>query len=139
MAVYTKITEAELGTFLAKYELGSFIDLVEIADGIENSNYVLVTQEGRFILTIFERRVSLEDLPFFLDLMRYLSENGVCCPIPIKARDGNVLGKLQGKPAAVLTLLNGVSKENPEVAEEIRQKIVASREPLVETEKEEKA
>ena len=117
VAVYTKITEAELGTFLAKYELGSFIDLVEITEGIENSNYVLVTQEGRFILTIFERRVSLEDLPFFLDLMRYLSENGVCCPIPIKARDGNVLGKLQGKPAAVLTHLNGVSKENPGVAD----------------------
>ena len=117
MAVYTKITEVELGTFLAKYELGSFLDLVEIAEGVENSNYVLVTRQGRFILTIFERRVSVKDLPFFLDLMRYLSTKGVCCPVPIKARDGNVLGKLHGKPAAILSHLNGVSKANPGVGD----------------------
>ena len=73
MAVYTKITQLELEAFLATYELGVFIELVEIAEGVENSNYVLVTREGRFILTIFERRVSLDDLPFFLDLMQYLS------------------------------------------------------------------
>ena len=117
MAVYTKITQLELEAFLATYELGVFIELVEIAEGVENSNYVLVTREGRFILTIFERRVSLEDLPFFLDLMQYLSKNSICCPIPIKARDGNVLGKLHGKPAAILTHLNGVSKKNPGVAD----------------------
>jgi len=117
VAVYTKITEAELGNFLAKYELGNFIDLVEIAEGVENSNFVLVTREGRFILTIFERRVSVDDLPFFLNLMQYLSRSGVCCPVPIKARDGNILGEIHGKPAAVLTHLKGVSKANPEVGD----------------------
>ena len=115
MAVYTKINNSEVRSFLEKYKLGALLDLREIPEGVENSNYVLETEAGRFILTIFEKRVSPSDLPFFLDLMQYLSGRGICCPVPVMSKDGRILGELRGKPAAVLTHLQGSSKVDPDL------------------------
>ena len=109
MAVYTAIGPRELGAFLADYDLGPVVGLHAIAEGVENSNYRLETARGRFILTIYERRVDPADLPFFLDLMDHLAARGVPCPVPVKARDGTSLRRLAGKPAAVVTFLEGTS------------------------------
>ena len=113
MAVYTKINEQELQAFLSRYQLGECLEVSEIPEGVENSNYRLRTGQGRFILTIFERRVANDDLPFFLDLMGFLSTEGICCPVPIVAKDGQALSQLCGKPAAVLSHLPGTSIAEP--------------------------
>ena len=113
MAVYTKINGQELQAFLSRYQLGECLEVLEIPEGVENSNYRLRTVQGRFILTIFERRVAHNDLPFFLDLMGFLSTEGICCPVPIVAKDGQALGQLCGKPAAVLSHLPGTSISEP--------------------------
>ena len=113
MAVYTKINDRELQAFLSRYQLGECLEVSEIPEGVENSNYRLRTEQGCFILTIFEQRVAHEDLPFFMDLMGFLSIEGICCPVPILARDGQTLGQLGGKPAAVLSHLPGTSISAP--------------------------
>src|ERR671919_85148 len=109
MAVYTAIDEASLGAFLAAYDLGPAVQLQGIAEGVENSNYLLVTERGRFILTIYEKRVDPAELPFFLDLMDHLAAKGVPCPTPVHGRDGEALRHLCGRPAAVVSFLEGVS------------------------------
>ncbi|MEE2694382.1 MAG: homoserine kinase [Pseudomonadota bacterium] len=113
MAVYTKINDAELQAFLTQYQLGECLELSEIPEGIENTNYRLRTHQGYFILTIFERRVFRHDLPFFLSLMGFLSDGGICCPVPIMGRDGQAFSQLCGKPAAVLSYLPGSSINKP--------------------------
>ncbi len=113
MAVYTKINPGELQVFLSQYQLGEVLEVTEIPEGVENSNYRLHTEQGRFILTIFERRVARNDLPFFLSLMGFLSAEGICCPVPILSNDGQALGQLCGKPAAVLSYLPGTSVVQP--------------------------
>jgi homoserine kinase type II len=109
MAVYTHPTDADLEVFLAAYDLGELIACVPIQEGVENSNFRLETGLGRFILTIYEKRVAPEDLPFFLGLMQHLAEHGQPCPLPVHTRDGAVLRQLMGKPAAVVTHLDGRS------------------------------
>ncbi|HZA66897.1 MAG TPA: homoserine kinase, partial [Geminicoccaceae bacterium] len=109
MAVYTAIDEASLGAFLAAYDLGPAVQLQGIAEGVENSNYLLVTERGRFILTIYEKRVDPAELPFFLGLMDHLAARGVPCPTPVHGRDGEALRHLCGRPAAVVSFLEGVS------------------------------
>tara|TARA_B100000029_G_scaffold515331_1_gene621800 strand:- start:4998 stop:5972 length:975 start_codon:yes stop_codon:yes gene_type:complete len=113
VAVYTKINDQELQAFLSQYQLGECLEVSEIPEGVENSNYRLRTERGRFILTIFERRVAHSDLPFFMDLMGFLSGEGICCPVPIVAKDGQALVQLHGKPAAVLSHLPGTSISEP--------------------------
>lgn len=113
MAVYTKINDGELQAFLSRYQLGDYLKLSEIPEGVENSNYRLHTEQGHFILTIFERRVARHDLPFFLTLMGFLSTQGICCPVPIIGNDGQALDQLCGKPAAVLSYLPGTSVAEP--------------------------
>ncbi len=108
MAVYTDISDSDLRAFLASYDVGGLISVIGIAEGVENSNYLLITDHGRYILTIYEKRVRREDLPFFLDLMRHLSRKGVACPTPVPARNGETLQEIAGKPAAVVTFLEGV-------------------------------
>ena len=108
VAVYTDISDAELRTFLAAYDIGKLVSVIGIAEGVENSNFLLLTDRGRFILTVYEKRVRREDLPFFLGLMRHLSDHDVACPTPVAARDGTVLQDVQGKPAAIVTFLDGV-------------------------------
>jgi homoserine kinase type II len=115
MAVYTEVKEAELACFLADYDLGRPLALKAIAEGVENSNYILHTEAGRFILTLYEKRVDERDLPFFLALMEHLSRHGLNCPQPVRNRRGAALGRLAGRPAAIVTFLEGSWRRCPSV------------------------
>ena len=114
MAVYTEVAEDELEAFLATYDIGTVLSFKGIAEGVENSNYLLHTEAGYFILTLYEKRVSEADLPFFLGLLEHLSAHGVTCPQPVHNRKGAALGRLAGKPAVIVTFLDGVSIRRPE-------------------------
>ncbi len=109
MAVYTHVDEEALVKFLAKYDIGAPLSFKGIAEGVENSNYLLETERGRFILTLYEKRVFEGDLPFFLGLLEHLSARGLPCPLPVKLRSGSAIGKLAGRPAAIVTFLDGMS------------------------------
>ncbi len=113
MAVYTDISERELGAFLRDYEIGELTSYKGIAEGVENSNYLLHTTTGPYFLTLYEKRVRLDDLPFFLGLMRHLADKGVRCPVPIARGDGAVLGELAGRPAAIVSYLEGMWPRRP--------------------------
>jgi homoserine kinase type II len=115
MAVYTDVGEEELGAFLAGYDLGALLSFKGIAEGVENTNYLLHSQAGYFILTLYEKRVARADLPFFLGLMEHLAARGINCPQPVKTRSGTVLGDLAGRPAAIVTFLDGVWVRRPQV------------------------
>ena len=108
MAVYTEIGDDELRAFIAAYDIGEVLSCKGIAEGVENSNYLLATERGSFILTLYEKRVSPADLPFFIALMDHLAHQGVACPTPVRARDGGALRELCGRPAALVTFLNGM-------------------------------
>jgi len=108
MAVYTDVSGEDLAAFLADYDLGAMLSLKGIAEGVENSNYLLHTETGHFILTLYERRVAESDLPFFIGLMQHLAGRGLNCPQPVKNRRGNALGRLAGRPAAIVTYLDGL-------------------------------
>ncbi len=108
MAVYTEVSDEELEEFVAQYDLGEVVSYKAIAEGVENSNYILQTSSGTFILTLYEKRVHREDLPFFLGLMEHLAGKGIACPTPIHGRDGKALRELCGRPAAVVSFLMGM-------------------------------
>ena len=108
MAVYTEVSDQELEAFLVDYDIGSAVSFKGIAEGVENTNYVLTTDLGQYMVTLYEKRVDPRDLPFFLGLMDHLAERGINCPRPIHARDGNALRTLAGKPAAVTSFLQGM-------------------------------
>ena len=108
MAVYTEVTDEALEAFVAGYDIGSVIAFRGIAEGVENSNYALKTSQGDFILTLYEKRVAPEDLPWFLGLMEHLAARGLSCPLPVRARDGANLNPLAGRIAAITTFLPGV-------------------------------
>jgi homoserine kinase type II len=116
MAVYTDITEGELGAFLEGYVVGDLLSYKGIAEGSENSNFLLHTSSGAYILTLYEKRVDSADLPFFLGLMEHLAKKGISCPLPVHRRDGQVIGQLAGRPAAVITFLEGMWMRRPTVA-----------------------
>ena len=109
MAVYTEVSDEVLNAFMAQYDLGQVTSFKGIAEGVENSNFLLRTTAGNFILTLYEKRVRAEDLPFFLGLMRHLSDRGFACPLPVAGRDGESLRRLCGRPAAIVTFLDGLS------------------------------
>ena len=109
MAVYTDITEVELGAFLADYRLGELLSYRGIAEGSENSNFMVHTDAGPFILTLYEKRVEARDLPFFLGLMQHLANKGISCPLPVARNDGALIGTLAGRPAALITFLGVVA------------------------------
>jgi len=109
MAVYTHVDQASLDAFMAIYDLGRPLALEAISEGVENSNYRLVTERGRYILTLYEKRVDPDDLPFFLGLMDHLAAKGVPCPTPVAGRDGSALQSLCGRPAAIVSHLAGAS------------------------------
>ena len=115
MAVYTEVADEELDAFLATYDIGGVLSIKGIAEGVENSNFLLHTNAGYFILTLYEKRVNEADLPFFLGLLQHLSANGVTCPQPVNNRKGQPLGRLAGRPAVIVTFLDGVSVRRPEV------------------------
>jgi len=116
MAVYTDISDQELAELLAEYDLGEALSFKGVAEGVENSNFLLETDAGRFFLTVYERRVREDDLPFFLGLMRWLAEHGYPCARPISARDGQELKRVRGKPCAIVEFLPGLSVRRPSVA-----------------------
>jgi homoserine kinase type II len=108
MAVYTDVADDELRAFVALYDIGEVLSCKGIAEGVENSNYLVTTERGNFILTLYEKRVSPKDLPFFIALMEHLAKYGVACPTPVRARDGVALRELCGRPAAIVTFLAGM-------------------------------
>jgi len=113
MAVYTAVSDQKLKHFLADYDIGRAISFKGIAEGVENSNYFLLTDKGPHILTLYEKRVAPDDLPFFLGLMKHLAGRGIVCPTPIHGRDGEVLRTLCGRPAAITSFLSGVWPLSP--------------------------
>ena len=108
MAVYTEVTDEALTEFLCLYDIGALTAFRGIAEGVENSNYALKTSQGDFILTLYEKRVNKEDLPYFLGLMEHLRAHGLSCPLPVRAKNGQNLQELAGKMAAITTFLPGV-------------------------------
>lgn len=108
MAVYTEVSDEDLSAFAAQYELGAVLSCKGIAEGVENSNFLLVTERGPYILTLYEKRTRREDLPFFLGLMEHLAANGIACPLPVAGRDGVALRELCGRPAVIVTFLAGM-------------------------------
>ena len=116
MAVYTDVSAEDLGTFLAGYDLGELLSYKGIAEGVENSNFLIHTSRGSYILTLYEKRVAAAELPFFLSLMGHLAARGINCPQPIANRQGSALGTLAGRPAAVVQFLEGVWPRRPSVA-----------------------
>ena len=113
MAVYTEVPDSELEEFVARYDIGAIASCKGIAEGVENSNYLLHTTGGSFILTLYEKRVKRDDLPFFIGLMEHLAGKGIACPTPIRAHNGEALGELCGRPAAIISFLDGMWPRRP--------------------------
>lgn len=113
MAVYTEVSDDDLSAFLARYDVGSLVAYKGIAEGVENTNYLVQTTTARFILTLYEKRVAPDDLPFFLGLMEHVAQRGVSCPRPVHATDGTVMSQLAGRTAAMITFLDGFSVRKP--------------------------
>ncbi|MFN7102424.1 MAG: homoserine kinase [Pseudorhizobium sp.] len=114
MAVYTDINEDDLKAFLTPYDVGELTSYKGIAEGVENSNFLLHTTRDPLILTLYEKRVEKDDLPFFLGLMQHLAAHGLSCPLPLPRNDGELLGELSGRPAALITFLEGMWLRKPE-------------------------
>ena len=121
MAVYTPVSADDLTAFLAGYDVGAAVSFKGIAEGVENSNFLLETTRGRFILTLYEKRVDAGDLPWFLALMGHLAAKGLPVPGPVVDARGQVLQVLNGRPACLIEFLPGVSvtEATPEAAREV--------------------
>lgn len=116
MAVYTEVSAEDISAFVADYDIGAVMTFKGIAEGVENSNYLLQTERGHYILTLYEKRVKAEDLPFFIALMDHLSAKGISCPQPVHDRAGVALKSLCGRPAALISFLQGISLKRPSPA-----------------------
>jgi homoserine kinase type II len=113
MAVYTEVNDDELAALIASYGLGDLLSYKGIAEGVENTNYLVHASNGTFILTLYERRVAAADLPFFLGLLEHLSKRGVSCPLPVRNLKGDILSEISGRIAALVTFLEGVWLRRP--------------------------
>src|SRR6201990_1156728 len=113
MAVYTDVAAEELAEFLSQYDIGELLSYKGIAEGVENSNFLVHTSKGAYILTLYEKRVAVDDLPYFLSLMAHLAERGVACPQPARNRNGEVYATLAGRPAAIINFLEGMWPRRP--------------------------
>src|ERR1700761_3037962 len=116
MAVYTEVSFEDLEALLAGYDIGAPLSFKGIAEGVENSNFHLQTERGSYILTLYEKRVREADLPFFLGLMEHLTARGIACPQPVRRRDGAQWMTINGRPAALVSFLNGLSLRRPDVS-----------------------
>jgi len=116
MAVYTDVAAEDLAEFVGGYDIGELLSYKGIAEGVENSNFLMHTSKGAYILTLYEKRVAVEDLPYFLSLMAHLAERGVHCPQPAKNRQGAVYSSLAGRPAAIINFLEGMWPRRPTAA-----------------------
>jgi homoserine kinase type II len=114
MAVYTEVPDDELAQFVASYGLGALLSYKGIAEGVENTNYLIHTEKGPYFLTLYEKRVAPADLPFFLGLMEHLAKAGINCPTPVHDTEGRVLRTLASRPAAIITFLEGVWIRRPQ-------------------------
>lgn len=114
MAVYTEVADDDLVAFMSAYDVGEVLSSKGIAEGVENTNYLVTTTSASFILTLYELRVVREELPFFIDLMDHLAHKGFPCPVPMRTRSGDVLRTLAGKPAALVSFLDGMWRRRPE-------------------------
>jgi homoserine kinase type II len=114
LAVYTDISEDDLKWFLTEYDAGTLLSYKGIAEGVENSNFLLHTSKQPLILTLYEKRVERNDLPFFLGLMQHLAARGLSCPLPLPRKDGALLGRLSDRPAALISFLEGMWLRKPE-------------------------
>lgn len=117
LAVYTHVSAEALAAFLARFDVGTLVSAKGIAEGVENTNYLVDTTAGRYILTLYEKRVAVDDLPFFLALLDHLSAEGVPVPLAIKDRAGHAIHELAGRPACLITFLPGVSLSHPNAAQ----------------------
>jgi len=117
MAVYTDVDPDDLAALVARYDIGTLLSCKGIAEGVENSNFLLETTGGRFILTLYEKRVSEGDLPFFVDLLAHLSEKH--CPVPAMIRDrgGDAIQRISGRAACIIQFLSGISLTHPSPAQ----------------------
>ncbi|MFO7477770.1 MAG: homoserine kinase [Methyloceanibacter sp.] len=115
MAVYTDVSDEELDAFITSYAIGALTSFKGIAEGVENSNYLVHTESGPYILTLYEKRVAREDLPYFLALMQHLASRRISCPVPVKDREGRTLKELAGRPAALITFLEGLWVRRPNI------------------------
>ncbi|QNT77348.1 homoserine kinase [Entomobacter blattae] len=113
MAVYTNLAEEKLRAFLLLFDVGELLTFSGISEGVENSNFFVQTTRARYILTLFEKRVSSQDLPWFMELMQFLHAQGIHCPRPVMDRSGTIIHLLEGRPATLTTFLNGQWKKNP--------------------------
>ena len=113
MAVYTEVSDEDLIAFAADYGIGEVLSCKGIAEGIENTNYLVESDGGRFILTLYEKRVKREDLPFYLGLMEHLAARGIPCPTPLHTKGGEVLRELNGRPAVMVSFLPGMWPKRP--------------------------
>ncbi len=116
MAVYTEVPDDQLRAFVGGYGIGELLSAKGIAEGVENTNYVIETTSGRFILTLYEKRVQEADLPFFLGLVEHLARAGVACPTPLHDVAGRTFSTLCGRPASIVTFLDGMWTRRPGVA-----------------------
>jgi homoserine kinase type II len=114
MAVYTEVSDDDLAQFIASYDLGALLSYKGIAEGVENTNYLVHTEKGPYFLTLYEKRVAPADLPFFLGLMEHLAKAGINCPTPVRDAEGRSLRTLAGRPAALVTFLEGVWIRRPQ-------------------------
>lgn len=117
MAVYTHVSAEALTRFLTRYDVGRLVSAKGIAEGVENSNYLVDTTRGRYILTLYERRVAAEDLPFFMALLDHLDAKGLPVPPAIKDRAGVAIQELEGRPACLIRFQPGVSLSHPTAAQ----------------------
>ncbi len=117
MAVYTQVSAEALATFLEKFDVGELVSAKGIAEGVENSNYLVDTSKSRFILTLYEKRVSVEDLPYFMALLDHLADRGLPVPPAVPDREGRVIHELEGRPACLIQFLSGVSVSHPTPAQ----------------------
>ena len=111
MAIYTKLEKEDIDNFFSKYNLGKILNYQGIKQGIENTNYLIESEKGKFILTIYEKRVNVEDLPFFMELMTNLSNSKFQCPRPIINNNGNYISEIKNKKASVSSFLEGSAKK----------------------------
>src|SRR5664279_3185328 len=116
MAVYTDVAADELAEFLGHYDIGELLSYKGIAEGVENSNFLLHTSAGYFILTLYEKRVAKSELPFFLGLMTHLASRGIICPQPLNNKSGQALSELAGRPAVIINFLEGIWPRKPNAA-----------------------
>jgi len=113
MAVYTHVDDITLAAFLKGFDVGEAVSFKGIAEGVENSNYLLETTKAQFVLTLYEKRTKVADLPYFLNMMEHLADKGIPAPRPIHNKIGQALHTLAGKPACMISFLKGVSLSHP--------------------------